>query len=359
MNCYFKYNFILKYKYVIAAIFLTLFVAQNSAVHSKAPVYTLGHTSITTKGFEAPQSPTNDQVTSEDDKDKQLEQLKVYTIVSLVVAFVVLMTLSIIIQSYRVLKKQYATIKKQQAEIEKTSEELAIQNDNLKELNREKNSVISYVSHDLMTPFGNIEGLVHLIELEEATLSDNQKSYLSTIKEVVENGKLTIHSMLNINKIEQEIKGVELNDENLYQILKEVVIGHQMLADEKNISLEIIAEDESVSASTDKQYCKQIFSNLVSNAIKFSEPETKVAISVIDKGETAVVEVRDEGPGLSDRDKDRIFLKYEQLSSRGEEGPSAGLGLPIVKQLVDKLNGKIRVESDLDKGSTFTVELLK
>ncbi len=73
-----------------------------------------------------------------------------------------------------------------------------------------------------------------------------------------------------------------------------------------------------------------------------------------------MITVKDHGEGISERDQDRIFLKYEQVSSRpSKDGISSGLGLAIVKQLVDKLNGKIRVKSEPDKGSTFTVEFLK
>lgn len=278
-----------------------------------------------------------------------IEELKIWIVIILIVAAAVILFLAILIQSHRLLKKQYATIREQQDELE-------IRNENLRQVNKEKNSIIHYVSHDLITPLGNIEGLAQLILLERDKLSDDQKHYLEKILDVVRDGKQTVHSMLHISKIEQEIRGVSMEEVNVLQLLKEVIIGHKIFSEEKDIQLKLESPEEEIKISTDRQYFKQIFSNLVSNAIKFSDPGKNVLINIKNKDETVAIEVKDEGKGISDRDKERIFLKYEQIVSRG---PSSGLGLAIVKQLVDKLNGKIRVESEQGKGSTFTVELLK
>ncbi len=290
----------------------------------------------------------------------QYEKLKLIVVIVLLVAFAIVIGMAIIIQSNRLLKKEYAKNKEQQKEIEQKSEELAIQNDNLKTLNDEKNSVISYVSHDLMTPLVNIEGLCQLIELEEENLSDDQKHYLETIKKVSKDGRLMIHSMLNISKIEQDIKSIELTRENIVKLLQEAVLGLKIFCDEKSIEIEISSSNDDLEIETDKQYLKQIFSNLISNAIKFSPSGTKVEINVEEKDATFTIDVKDQGEGISERDQDRIFLKYEQVSSRpSKDGISSGLGLAIVKQLIDKLNGKIRVKSEPDRGSTFTVEFMK
>ena len=290
----------------------------------------------------------------------QYEKLKLVVVITLLIAFAVVIGMSIIIQSNRLLKKEYQKNKEQQIEIEKKNEELAIQNDNLKDLNDEKNSVITYVSHDLMTPLVNIEGLCQLVELEKNNLSNDQKHYLETIVKVSKDGRLMIHSMLNINKIEQDIKSIELTKENLVKLLHEAVLGVKVFSDEKSIEIGITSTNDDLEIETDKQYLKQIFSNLISNAIKFSPPGTKVEINVEEKDATVAIVVKDHGEGISERDRDRIFLKYEQVSSRPpKDGVSSGLGLAILKQLVSKLNGKIRVQSEPEKESTFIVEFMK
>jgi len=292
-------------------------------------------------------------VSAENDQAEQIEKLRIWVIVSLVIAFAVLMAFALIIQSHRELKKQYSTIHEQQKQLE-------IQNDNLKTLNQEKNSVISYVSHDLLTPLVNIEGLAQLIALDKDKLTDDQINYLGKMGEVVNNGKLMIHSMLNVNKIEQELKSVEKEEINLVELLDEVRLGHKILSDEKEININLATDPETIILNSDRLYLKQIFANLISNAIKFSDPKSNINLKIIESEETLSVHVIDEGPGMSDRDKERLFLKYQQLSSRptGNE-TSTGLGLAIVKELVDKLNGKIRVVSELEKGTTFMVEFLK
>jgi len=211
-----------------------------------------------------------------------------------------------------------------------------------------------------LTPLVNIEGLAQLIALDKDKLTDDQINYLGKMGEVVNNGKLMIHSMLNVNKIEQELKSVEKEEINLVELLDEVRLGHKILSDEKEININLATDPETIILNSDRLYLKQIFANLISNAIKYSDPKSNINLKIIESEETLSVHVIDEGPGMSDRDKERLFLKYQQLSSRptGNE-TSTGLGLAIVKELVDKLNGKIRVVSELEKGTTFMVEFLK
>lgn len=291
---------------------------------------------------------------------EQIDSLKMWIVIALIFAFLIIVATSFIIQSNRLLKKQNATILDQQEKISQINKDLEIQIDNLKEMNEEKNSVISYVSHDLLTPFVNIEGLIQLMRLNEQTLNNDQKEYMTKMNAVVDSGKDLIHNLLNINKIEQEIRSIELMEYDAVKLVEEVVKMHELLANKKNITIHQHHDIDILPFKTDKHYFKQIISNLLSNAIKFSEPGETVYTSVKDLPKTVQIMVIDKGPGISETDKDRIFLKYEQVSNRPTANEkSAGLGLAIAKQLVHKLNGKIRVESELNKGTTFTVEFLK
>lgn len=291
---------------------------------------------------------------------EQIESLKMWIVISLIFAFLIIAATSFIIQSNRLLKKQNATILAQQEEINKINRDLAVQNENLREMNAEKNMVISYVSHDLLTPLVNIEGLIQLIHLRKHSLEEDQKEYLQKMINVVDSGKELIHSLLNINKIEQEIRSIELMEYDAVLLVDDVITGHQIIANDKKVKIQQNNEADKVIFKTDKQYFKQIISNILSNAIKFSEPGETVFTSVSDHHKKVQIMIIDKGPGLSEIDKDRIFLKYKQVSNRPTANEkSAGLGLAIAKQLVERLNGKIRVESTLNVGTTFIVEFLK
>ena len=287
---------------------------------------------------------------------EQIEKLKMWIVAFLIVAFVIIVVMTIVIQSNRILKRQNNTIKSQQEEISRINNNLAIQVENLKEMNSEKNSVISYVSHDLITPLGNIEGLVNLVLLKKESLSPEQVEYLNKMQEVVKDGKETIQSMLNINKIEQEIKGIDLMEHEVVELIDEVLLGYQYQIEEKKISISKEFTQESIAFSTDKQYFKQIIGNLLSNAI-INTPENEVVTISCDLVNGNVqIRIYDKGEGLSEKDKERIFLKYMQ--SRGVENQQ-GISLAIVKQLVDKLNAKISVESKPGMGTQFILEFRK
>jgi len=284
---------------------------------------------------------------------EQIEDLKMWIVAFLIVAFVIIVVMTIVIQSNRILRRQNTTIKSQQEEISRINNNLAIQVENLKELNSEKNSVISYVSHDLITPLSNIEGLVNLVSLKKENLSSEQEEYLKKMRDVVKNGKETIQSMLNINKIEQEFKGIDLMEHEAISLIEEVLLGYQYQMDEKKINVRKEYILESIILNTDKQYFKQIIGNLLSNAIINTPENEEVTISCDVVDGNVKIKINDKGEGLSEKDKERIFLKYTQ--SRGV-GNQQGISLAIVKQLVDKLNAKIRVESKPGHGTQFILE---
>jgi signal transduction histidine kinase len=105
-------------------------------------------------------------------------------------------------------------------------------------------------------------------------------------------------------------------------------------------------------------YTEQVFENLISNAIKFSPGRKKVFINLTLKDEHAIGEIKDEGPGMTEEDKKKLFGKYQKLSARptGNE-ISTGLGLSIVKKFVDAMGGEIWCESEAGKGASFLVKL--
>ncbi|MBZ5858193.1 tetratricopeptide repeat-containing sensor histidine kinase [Flavihumibacter profundi] len=233
------------------------------------------------------------------------------------------------------------------------------QKEKLSALNQEKNSLISIVSHDLSTPFASIAMWSHLIN-EDSSLSDDQRKALGKIRDSAQSGERLIRNILDIEKQGTSTRQLEIEDTNMGAFVAHVVLEHQHTAESKNITLIGPDANTNIFLLTDQDLVKRIIDNLVSNAIKFSPPGKKVWVEVTGNENRVILTVRDEGVGIPDGEKKLLFTKYAQLSPRptaGEE--STGLGLSIVKRLVNELNGTISFSSEEGKGTSFEIQFEK
>ncbi len=157
-----------------------------------------------------------------------------------------------------------------------------------------------------------------------------------------------------------ETKSVPLNFEkiNLGGLLKDIHDHYQPIASNKSIQLHLTTVKSF--ADLDESYARQIFENLISNAIKFSPPETNVFIKLTEENGSWITEVQDEGPGLTKEDQRKLFGKFQRLSAEPTAGESSiGLGLSIVKRYVDEMEGEVWCESVAGGGARFLVSFPK
>jgi len=142
--------------------------------------------------------------------------------------------------------------------------------------------------------------------------------------------------------------------------VRQVVKSFEKQAQKKKIDLSFVTRNEACIIKADSLFLIQIFENLVSNAIKFSRSGAAVSVSVQEHDSKARVEVRDQGPGLSEEDLQVLFKKFQRLSAKptGGEG-SIGIGLSIVKKYTELMGGSVWCESILNQGATFIVEFKK
>ncbi|ULQ52592.1 tetratricopeptide repeat-containing sensor histidine kinase [Flavihumibacter fluvii] len=232
------------------------------------------------------------------------------------------------------------------------------QKEKLAALNQEKNSLISIVSHDLSSPFASIAMWSHLIE-EEKNFSPEQKNALRKIRESAQNGERLIRNILDIEKKGTSLEELDLEETNLVAFVSHVVNEHMEIAQAKSIELHMPRTAE-IFLMTDHSLMRRILENLLSNAIKFSPPGKNVWVDIEEVDNMVEIAVTDEGPGITETEKKLLFTKYTQLSSRPTAGESStGLGLSIVKRLVNELNGKISFDSEIGKGTRFCVQFEK
>jgi signal transduction histidine kinase len=190
-------------------------------------------------------------------------------------------------------------------------------------------------------------------------LNSDQKEYLGKIHQIVVDGLGMVRNLVDNRKLEDRGIDMRLEILNFSAILSSLVKQYQSLAEKKNIHIHYQAPP-SISIQADKLYITRIFENLLSNAIKFSPAKTNVFVAATDLGDEIEISVQDEGPGINEDDQKKLYHKFERLTARPTGGESStGLGLSIVKTLIEKMGGKIRYEGRTGKGATFVVNLRK
>jgi signal transduction histidine kinase len=242
--------------------------------------------------------------------------------------------------------------------IEVQNEALARTNENLKELHQEKDALIGVVVHDLRSPLNQITGLAELVRLT-GDINEEQKLLLENINKACKGGNRLICELLEMNQYETE-EHISLRPIALVSFITDHLHNYRLQAKSKNISVQFDpASNEGLVIESNPDYLKRILDNLVGNAIKFSPQGCKVWVR-IDQSEENVAKliVQDEGPGFKQTDLPHLFKKFKKLSARPTAGEnSTGLGLSIVKTLVNKLNGSIGVRSKEGEGASFIINL--
>lgn len=212
---------------------------------------------------------------------------------------------------------------------------------------------ISNVSHELKTPLAAIQNYATLIQ--GSNLSDEEKSdYSKQIVQNVTNLSSLITNILKLNKLENQKIFPTVKEINISELVCECMIGFEQIWEEKNIQIEADIGEE-VSVYTDSELLKIVVNNLISNALKFTEKGGKVGIKVEGFNKNgAVISVSDTGCGIDSKTGNHIFEKFYQ-GDTSHNGQGNGLGLALVKQIVDILGYEINVESEVGIGSIFTL----
>ena len=217
-----------------------------------------------------------------------------------------------------------------------------------------KTDFISNVSHELKTPLTIIKSYAVLLG-EEGLDAETRKKYAVALAQASARLSDLITNILKLNKLENQGLRPEYEEIDLASSLGESVLQFEEIFEEKGVELLCDFED-GVRIYSASAYLEIVWNNLISNAVKFTDKGGRVEVSVKKSGENAVVTVRDTGCGISPQTGARIFEKfYQGETSRAKEGN--GLGLALVKRVIDLIGGKISVKSEEGKGSTFTVVL--
>lgn len=247
----------------------------------------------------------------------------------------------------------------QATEIELVNSELQETNERLKAANQEKNEFLGIAAHDLKNPLSGIKMLSKILQEQSEVLTpDDIRDMTGEI--LLSSARMfdLITTLLDVNALETGGIVLKPSHFDVDELLIAVGVAYEEAAHQKSITLVHTPCPEPLVVYTDMTAARQVLDNLISNAVKYSPHGKNVHLMAYALSDMAVISIRDEGPGLTEDDKQKLFGKFTRLSARPTGGEhSTGLGLSIVKTLVERMGGSVRCESEYGHGATFVVEL--
>lgn len=226
---------------------------------------------------------------------------------------------------------------------------------------RETKDVVTDISHQLKTPLAAIKSTYELIE--NGTLSSDERKEMETFMgdQIAALEKLIL-SLVNISRLESGMIEIRLTEGNLFDAVLEAVNGIWLKADEKNIRVEFedCSKEKIPAALYDKKWLSEAFVNILDNAVKYSDENTKISIHIMKLNAMIRIEFKDQGSGISDKEKHNVFKRfYRGTNSSSAEG--SGVGLYLARRIISEHRGTIMVKDNVvdgeKKGSIFVVHL--
>ena len=247
-----------------------------------------------------------------------------------------------------------------QKEIERINKELKIANDDLKSLDEMKTNLLSNVSHELRTPLASIKGYISMLSSgASGPLNSKQDKYVNIVHKNIEHLISLIETLLSYSRLDLGEKGLKLGNFNIIELIEEIFDTVNSKNKFRN-PLKLNTFSNEIFIFADYRQIKQVFINLIDNAIKFSVKNSPIEIIIKDNTKNIEIEVKDNGIGIPKEKVDIIFERFYQIdSSTTRQFQGMGLGLSIVKRILDLHDSDVSVKSSENIGTSFYFKLKK
>ncbi len=213
---------------------------------------------------------------------------------------------------------------------------------------------IADASHELKTPISVIKGMVEILNRDDFDDEKTRVEFMHQIEKESRRLEIIVRDLLQLSRLSKDNLILKRKSLDFTEIIEESKKSFQRLADEKGLHFDVDYQSHE-KVFVDRDLSITLMNNLISNAIKYSDQGT-IHITTKEVNEEYVIEIKDEGVGLSQEDCEKVFERFYRVDkARSRASGGSGLGLSIVKSIVDAHGGKIKVESELGKGTTFFI----
>ncbi len=228
----------------------------------------------------------------------------------------------------------------------------------LKELVEVKSQFISTVSHELRTPLSSMKEAVTIVSDEMAgEINEEQRNFLNIAKRNAERLSRLIDEFLDFQKLSANKMRFDIQDNNVKEVIEDAYNTMAPYAKKKKVHLFTDIDGNLPKARLDSDRIIQVLTNLISNAIKFTPENGQVSVKAQRQGEDLAIRISDTGMGIPEEDLPKIFEQFYRVNNPKQKVKGTGLGLAIVRKIIEAHNARIEVESQISKGTTFTIFL--
>ncbi|MEY4382500.1 MAG: Histidine kinase [Bacteroidota bacterium] len=230
----------------------------------------------------------------------------------------------------------------------------------LKKAAKYRQEFLADVSHELKTPIFAAQGFVHTLLDNPEEEEEIRIKFLEKAAKSLDGLDELVKDLLTVSQIETGAIKIEKKEINLRPVILEIFEQLEVKANLKGVKFKLVAEEGPINVKADYQRISQVLTNLIDNGIKYGNEAGRVTVEITEKNKTFQIEVKDNGPGIPAEHLPRLFERFYRVDkSRTKLSGGSGLGLSIVKHIVQAHGGKISVQSKIDKGTVFSFKLEK
>jgi len=242
-------------------------------------------------------------------------------------------------------------------EISQLAKAYNFMNTKLSHIEKQRREFVANVSHELKTPLSSMKLLSESLLIQPNVEIEIYKEFLQDIDSEIDRLNKIIESLLSMVDMDEEKLNLDYKLTYVNYLVEKVVNSIKPLANEKNIKI-VLNQWEKIQIHLDKDKIHQALTNIIHNAVKYTESGGKVEVSLFKKGQYAVIKISDNGIGIAEENLSYIFERfYRADSARSRQTGGSGLGLSISQQIISLHQGRIEVESTVNEGTTFYVVL--